>query len=449
MELVKEGESDLKNIFTRILRRDFSGNAGMAIKNSAYQFSYNITSKLGSLIFVIILARLILPETFGLYNLALSTIMFFYIFSDLGINQALVYFSSKNLHRNKKKAKAFTAYLLKIKTYLSLASTLALILAAKFIAENYYQQPIYLALIAGSVYLFFTSLQSFYMALAQSNNDFRSPFIKEITLQILKVILVPLAVIYVQRNPVNLPETMAIFTTLSFISIICCLLVYKLSTKNLAFEKVGLSHLTAVEKKGAISFFIKVSLITSSILLLGTLDKIIIGPFVPAEFVGYYAAAFSLVNASAFLIIFSDVFFPIFLRLKGKRLKRAFKKSALVTLMFSLCLFAALFIFASPIVRIIFGENYLNSINLLRALALLVIIYPLIEIYTSYVISKGHLGKITKLTLLIVALSVVFPLLFVKLFLAGGPLSAVFGLIIGILLSKTVHLGCLFFISRQ
>src|SRR3989344_7019812 len=97
MGLIKEEESDFKSFFNRIRERDFSGNMGLAIKNSTYQFSSNIVAKVGALIFTIILARIILPETFGLYNLVLSTIMFFYVFSDLGTNEALIYFSSKNL----------------------------------------------------------------------------------------------------------------------------------------------------------------------------------------------------------------------------------------------------------------------------------------------------------------------------------------------------------------
>ena len=55
MGLIKEEESDIKKIFKRIKSKDFSGNTGLAIKNSAYQFSTNIVQKIGSLIFVIII----------------------------------------------------------------------------------------------------------------------------------------------------------------------------------------------------------------------------------------------------------------------------------------------------------------------------------------------------------------------------------------------------------
>ncbi len=74
---IKEEENDIKDIWRRIRKRDFSGNKGLAVKNSVYNLSKTIFSKIGSLVFVVILARLLMPELFGLYNLALSTILIF------------------------------------------------------------------------------------------------------------------------------------------------------------------------------------------------------------------------------------------------------------------------------------------------------------------------------------------------------------------------------------
>lgn len=450
MDFFKKGESDIKTIFKRIRKRDFSGNTGLAIKNSAYQFSTNFMGKLGALIFTIILARIILPETFGLYNLALSTIMFFYVFSDLGVNQALIFFSSKTLNKDKAKAKAYINYLFQIKLFLALLSAIALIVLAKVISENYYKQPIFLALIAGSLYMIFTSLQSFYMALSQSNNNFRNPFIKEVFLQASRIVIIPLVIIYLKRfNLTSSSNISVIFTLLLVISIFSLFVIYFLSIKGLKLRKIKASELSNRDIKELRSYIFKIALITSSIMLLGNIDKIIIGPFVPPEFVGYYSAAFSLVNASAFLIVFSDVFFPIFLRMRGDKLKRTFEKSIRVTFFISFILFAFLIIFATLLVKVIFGANYTASINMLRLLAFLSILFPLIELYTSYIISKGNLEKIKRVVLFILIISIFLPLLFVKVLLGYGYTAAVFGLILGVLISKATHLTCLIWISRK
>ncbi|MEK6811962.1 MAG: oligosaccharide flippase family protein [Nanoarchaeota archaeon] len=450
MNFLRKGESDMKNIFRRIINRDFSGNTGLAIKNSTYQFSTNLTGKFGALIFTVILARIILPETFGLYSLALSTVMFFYVFSDLGVNQALIFFSAKNLNKNKGKAKAYISYLFKIKLLLALASAIILIVLARAISENYYNQPIFLVLIAGSLYMIFTSLQSFYLALSQSNNNFRNPLIKEIFLQSSRIIAIPLIIVYLRKfGPTSSSNVLAIFVSLLVISILSLLLLYYLSLKNLKLKNIKSSKLNSRDTKEIRSYIFKIALITSSILLLGNIDKIILGPFVSPEFVGYYSAAFSLVNASAFLIVFSDVFFPIFLRAKGDELKRAFEKSVRVTFFISFALFSFILIFATPLVKTIFGANYSSSINMLRLLAPLAILFPLIELYTSYIISKGSLEKIRKIVFFILVISVVLPFLFVKLMLNYGPTSAVLGVIFGVILSKAIHLLCLMWVSRK
>ena len=79
-KLIKKEAKEMRGILGRVRRRDFSGNAGQAIKNSTYNLATIVVSKGGSLLFTFILARILMPELFGLYSLALSTILMFTIF---------------------------------------------------------------------------------------------------------------------------------------------------------------------------------------------------------------------------------------------------------------------------------------------------------------------------------------------------------------------------------
>src|SRR3972149_4620205 len=99
--MLEKTTRDFFDIFRRLKNRDFSGNTGLAIKNSIYQFSTNFVLKIGSLVFTVIIARLLMPELFGLYNLALSTILIFFVISNMGIGPALVRFVSKELEKRK------------------------------------------------------------------------------------------------------------------------------------------------------------------------------------------------------------------------------------------------------------------------------------------------------------------------------------------------------------
>jgi len=67
--------------------------ARKVIKNSAYNTTRTIIGSVGGLIFSIVLARILRPELFGIYALAMS-ICFFILQLDPGINVALTRYLS-------------------------------------------------------------------------------------------------------------------------------------------------------------------------------------------------------------------------------------------------------------------------------------------------------------------------------------------------------------------
>ena len=107
MDFIGEEEKDLKNVWSMFRKRTFSGNAGQAAKNSSFLLATTIVAKIGSLLITILIARMLMPELFGLYSLALGTIVLFAGFSDFGISAAMVTFVSKSLgEMNLKKSKS-------------------------------------------------------------------------------------------------------------------------------------------------------------------------------------------------------------------------------------------------------------------------------------------------------------------------------------------------------
>jgi len=181
MDFVQQGGEDIKNIFNRFKKRDFSGDTGQAIKNSSYQFVQNLIFKIGSLAFTIVVARMLLPELMGLYNLALATIILFVSFSDLGVSSALITFGAKYLGKKDfSKTKAYAKKLFKWKIYLVLISSSVLLISSYFIAEIYYAKPIFYALLVGGLYLPIVSLLGFVEQMFKTTENFKIPLIKEI-----------------------------------------------------------------------------------------------------------------------------------------------------------------------------------------------------------------------------------------------------------------------------
>ncbi|MEM4330479.1 MAG: oligosaccharide flippase family protein, partial [Candidatus Pacearchaeota archaeon] len=188
-------KKEVLGITKRIIRRDFSGNTGVAIKNSILQFSSSIVSKLGSLALNIILARMLLPETYGLYTLSLSIIVFFSSFGDMGIGSALITYLSR-YKDNIKKAGAYLFFLRNLKIKLVLIVALILMMSSYFIANVLYKKPIFYSLLAGGLYIVSSHLLAFVISLFQAQNNFKYPFYKEIFFQTIRVILIPMTILF-------------------------------------------------------------------------------------------------------------------------------------------------------------------------------------------------------------------------------------------------------------
>jgi O-antigen/teichoic acid export membrane protein len=449
---LKKGGQEFFRIFDIIRKEKFVGYTGLAIKNSLYQIITSTTTKIASLVFVIILARMLLPELFGLYSLALSTILLFALISDLGTGYSLVYFVSKKLVRGQEsKAKGYAAYILKIKLLLTFVAAIFLAMSAKFIADSYYQKPIFLALLAGAFYIFFSSAQAFVTSLFRSVNKFKEPFIKELFFQVTRLIIIPLVVLFSIKELAYSPSriTFLIILSLAFVYFLTFILILILSFRNVKFIKAKIHKTTLKENKKIRNFTIGLSAITLSALFFGYIDMFLLGHFVSSSFIGYYAVAFSIMGSSAIILVFSNVLFPIFARIGGKRLKRAFNKSFRIVLTLSIIAFLAILLFAPLIVKIIFGDDYLPAVPLLRLLSLLVISLPLTELYNSYLISRGNTKDVRRLILTSIFLNIVLTYLFITWLLDYGQLMATMGAAIATIISRYFYLGGIIFAKKK
>jgi len=446
---IKKEESDIKEIWTRIKKRDFSGNTGLAIKNSVYQFSTQLVAKLGSLIFTIILARLLLPELFGLYSLALSTIIIFATISELGINQTIVRFISRELGKKSKKARSYLFYLGKIKIILISVSVFLLSIFAKFISHNFYQKPIFLALLAGALYIIFSQAVGFFQSLLQSSNYFRGILQKEVIFQILRVILVPLAVIFaIKYSLSNETVLMLIILFLAFSLLLSSLFLF-FDIKRIYFEKFEKEKskkLSQKQTKTINKFIFATATLALSGVFFSYIDRIMLGVFVKAEFIGYYTAAFSLIGGLTPLVGFAAiVLLPIFSRLKGKRLEIGFKKAVRITLIFSIGGFLVTILLSYFVILIVYGREYILSVNILRLLSVLLIALPLIGVYTSYFLSKGKPQTVARFLIFSTIINIILNYILITSLLRYGDLIAVFGAGIATLLSQFFYLGGLIF----
>ncbi|MFH0808036.1 MAG: flippase [archaeon] len=449
MNIIKEETSDTMKILGRLKRRDFSGNTGQIIKNSSWQISTAFLSKIGSMLFTIIIARLMLPELYGLYGLALSTILLIGSFSDFGIGEALTTFLSKTIDKNSAKAKGYFYYITKIRLILLVFSFIIIIFLAKWLSTSYYQKPIYFALLAGAIYFPISILSGHLSGPFIAKNNFRPQFIKEILFQIARLTIIPILIIYLLKETSQEIYLMWVILALALCYLISGIYLAIEAKIKHPFNKAKQNKLTKKEKKGIFLFIIPLSITALSGVFFGYIDQIMLGHYVQGQFLGYYQVAFNLITSASAIIAFSAAaVFPIFARLKGSQLERGFRKTRNITFLISVLAAIFTFLIAPYIIQFIYGSEYITATNYLKLLSVLLISFPLINIYTAYYISQEKTKLISILLIVSTLLNIILNYIFINIGLNYSMFHAVTGACIATIISRYIYLAGLV-ISRK
>ncbi len=441
MDFINEEVRDFKDIFRRFTKKDFSGNTGQAIKNSTYQLATNLTMKLGSLLFTIIIARLLLPEKMGLYSLAISTIILFSTFSDLGLGQALTTLISEKIGKGEKsKAKAYFKTLLKWKISLVIFSSLALLLSSYFIANYYYNKPIFYALLAGCLYIPLVTFNGFAGTFFKGLNNFKTPFTREIIFQFLRLFFVPLGIIVFLKINLSKEILISLIILILTLSFLISLLSFIFPIRKTFLYNVKSERLTKNEATELKKFVFPLSITILSGVFFGYIDILMLGHFVSASYIAYYGAAFALIGSASTIIGFISIaVLPLFSKLQGNSLEKLFKKSR--SFMFLISVLAGIFTYfvAYYVVLLAYGIEYSTSINLLKIFSIMLIILPISELYKNYFISQKKTKVIAKLLIFSTILNIILNYFGITYGLNFGEYYAVLGAVFATIISRVFY----------
>src|SRR5690606_31875435 len=107
-------------------------------------------------------------------------------------------------------------------------------------------------------------------------------------------------------------------------------------------------------------------------------DNIVVGRILGSQALGIYDMAyrFSMLPITEIAEIVNKVAFPVYVKISDDylRLKRAFLRTIGMISLFVLIVGLTLFFFTEPIVRIILGERWLETVEVLQVLAILGIV---------------------------------------------------------------------------
>jgi len=405
------------------------------VKNSFWSFVNSIVKQIGSLILAIILARFLMPKGYGLYSIAISMLMIFFTFTDLGINGSLVRYLSSALKEDKRKIPAYHRYLLKLKFFLTITASLLFILLSYPLAFYVFKNPqLLLPFLIASFYLFVFSFDSFYTQVFYSIEKVQYISFKESLSHILKIILVLFIFSFIASSY----HIIGVF--LSFILISIFMTLFSLFYIKKLLPEFYTKPEIKINKKRVRRFVKFLTIASISAIFFSGIDLVMLGIFVLPEYVGYYKAAFSLVFGIIGILNFPNlILLPVFTKLKNKQTKEVlievFRYISIITIpaIFGLLIFGRFFI------KLFYRTPYLPATLPLYFLSFL--IFPVISIglFLSLFFAKEKPEIFAKLIFFISLINIILNLILINLFLLISSDWAMAGVAIATLMSWTIY----------
>src|SRR3989344_535340 len=320
------------------------------IENLFFSETTAIISRVGALIFTIIVARIFMPELFGVYSLALTIILSILVLSDLGLGSTITRYLADSIGKNKKtEARSRFLFLLKTKLLLSIITSILLFLFAGIVAGFFKKPELILPLKIGSIYLFLNTLYNLSTAVFLSFQKVKYSAIGEAIFQISKIIFLVVLVFFVK-------SVEGIFIVLS----LSLILSLGFSTGVIAkkFPSIVKGKKIPVERRRMIKFSGFLAMSSMTLLIFANVDKLVLGYYLSTEFVGFYNAILTVVVGVIGIFGISPSFFPVFTQLSGKKLRNAFRKIFHYLSIIAFPATVGLAFIIVPLLKILYGVAY-------------------------------------------------------------------------------------------
>jgi O-antigen/teichoic acid export membrane protein len=417
------------------------------IKNSFWAFASSLINRLGALIFTIILARFLLPEGFGLYSIVLSTAMIFYTFADLGINSTMIRYVSHALANNKKKVYAYHRYLLKVKFFLTLAVSSALLVLSYPLALYVFKNSaLFVPFITAAFYIFVLSFDTFYTSFFYTIEKVQYVSFKESLSQILRIVFA-LVVFYVLASSYYVT---GIFVSLALISLFLVVFVLyylkKLIPEAFLYPGKGIR----IDKVRILKFAGFLTIASISTIFFSYIDSIMLGMFLKPEFVGFYRAAFSLVSGvSGIILAPAVILLPMFTKLKKSKTENALSQIFKYLTIFAVPAAFGLLILGKYFVRFFYDYSYIPAALPLYFLSFLIIPVVYVSVFLPLFSAREKPQIFAKIIVAVSILNIILNYILIKALLPVSSIWATAGASIATLTSWIFYLIAVVYVSKK
>jgi O-antigen/teichoic acid export membrane protein len=411
----------------------------ITVKNLFYNTMSFCVEKLGSFILTIILARMLLPEWFGMYTLLFSITLIFYVLIDLGIEETAVRYISRALGLGKTdQAFSYFLYLIKLKfTLLIMGVGLIFFFSEKIVPGIFDQSSMMGPVIFATVYLFINSLRNFILCLFLAFKDLSDfPFLNFI-LHSTKIIFSLLAVLFFSEATA-ISAVFIAFSLAALIALISTMVLFK--RKNSYFFS---AKKVFINKHHTNKYCIFIGIANFSFIAFGPINTVMMGIYIEPSFLAYYQSAFSMAIALTTLFSISGVIIPVYTQLQGEHLQQVIIKSLHYAFKISLPVGIGLLFIAKYAIQLFFGQLYLPAATPLYILTGLLMVAPFIEIYLSLFKAKKKVKDLAFMVLMSLMLNIVLNYLSIITLMKYGQEMVVVGVALATMVSRVFYLLCL------
>lgn len=348
-------------------------NQKVAINGAKWTTTATAVTTLLSFTQLAIIARFLDPSIFGLVSICSLVMNFFHIFANLGFTNSII-----SIQENSRKVLSTIFF-----ASIALGFTMGiLIFFSSGMVVDYYNEPRLSYVIR---------LSAFSFPLIYTGQIYWNLLQKELEFKILAVIDVICGIVNFISTIIlaykGYQELSIIYSQLFFIAIRTALYIIlgrKLFTPMFYFKlkeikahlRFGIYHLG----EGILGF------------VNGNLENIVIGKAIGVKELGLYTIAYQLAVFPVYKLnpIIMQVSYPIMAKMKeNDGLRRAYLKIIDFITYCNLPLLAGLFITASSVVVLIYGQDYQGSVPLVRVLVLVSFMYCITAPSSSLALSKN------------------------------------------------------------
>jgi len=341
----------------------------------SWSFFQNVASKALSLVVKLYLARLVLPDAFGLIGMAIVFISFMNIMAEMGMAAALIQRKEKDLkpsHWNT----AFTLSLL-----VATVGWLLCVLLSSTIASFYNEELLRLLLPALGFSLIIDSL-----AVTQTARLKKDMRFKEMGLVTTVAVLVSSAVAMVMAYQGMGVWALVVKSLLS--SGMRCVLLWCVSPWKPALSLQKSAFLDLFSFSGYVALERVLFFLTNN------LDFLLIGKLLGSSVLGAYTLAFTLTDVIRQQIMntFNNVLFPVYAKHRDDpaRMRNYYLKVVRVSTLLVTPVMLLFALNAGPLIREGFGTHWQTAIDPLRILAVSAIIHSIGGTSATLIRGAGH-----------------------------------------------------------